>query len=71
MPAVINLLSKMDVEEYEGFTQKSAAENGGMRIKTKEIKKTLQFMNTPVLTVEKSSALTEIKKENTAAIIVI
>ena len=50
---------------------KNAGESGGKTIRIKETKRIQLFINTPVPTAEKSSALMEIKIENTAVIAVI
>lgn len=53
--------------ELEDFALMSVEENGGMKIKIKEIEKRQHFINIPVLTVEKNLVLMEIKIENIVA----
>lgn len=54
--------------ELEDFALMSVEENGGMKIKIKEIEKRQHFINISALTVEKNLVLMEIKIENTVAI---
>ncbi len=50
---------------------KNAGESGGKTIRIKETEKIQLFINIPVSIARKSSALMEIKTENTAVIAVI
>lgn len=62
-----NQFNKKVEEGLENFAPRNAEENGGVKIKIKEIKKILQFTNIPVVTVVRSLLPTETKVENTAA----
>lgn len=70
MIAVERQLNKNTKAELGDFALMNAEENGGMKIKIKEIKMKLLFINTYVHIAAESLVFMEIKKENTAAITV-